>query len=69
MTLTELLPTIQQLSTPEKIKLIQILSAEVDVYEDIAPLEPFKTYDLPTPYDSFGGWGNFDGSLKTATGC
>jgi hypothetical protein len=22
--------------------------------EDISPLEPFKTYDLPTPYDSFG---------------
>ena len=54
MTLTELLPTIQQLSTPEKIKLIQILSAEVNTHEDIAPLEPFKTYDLPTPYDSFG---------------
>ena len=54
MTLTELLPTIQQLSTPEKIKLIQILSTEVDTHEDIAPLEPFKTYDLPTPYDSFG---------------
>lgn len=22
--------------------------------EDISPLEPFKTYDLPTPYDCFG---------------
>lgn len=22
--------------------------------EDISPLEPFKTYDLPTPYNSFG---------------
>jgi hypothetical protein len=22
--------------------------------EDISPLEPFKTYDFPTPYNSFG---------------
>ena len=22
--------------------------------EDISPLEPLKTYDLPTPYNSFG---------------
>ena len=54
MTLTELLPTIQQLSTPKKIKLIHILSAEVDTHENIVPLEPFKIYDLSTPYDSFG---------------
>jgi hypothetical protein len=22
--------------------------------QEIAPLEPFKTYDLPTPYDCYG---------------
>ena len=26
----------------------------LDTAEDISPLEPFKPYDLPTPYDSFG---------------
>lgn len=34
----------------EKLKLAEGL----DTIEDIAPLEPFKTYDLSTPYDSFG---------------
>ena|GEM_PF-397112 len=26
----------------------------LDMAENISPLEPFKTYDLPTPYDNFG---------------
>nr|MBA3923406.1 hypothetical protein [Nostocaceae cyanobacterium] len=30
------------------------LAEDFDMAEDISPLEPFKTYDLPTPYDSFG---------------
>ena len=30
------------------------LAEDLDTIENIAPLEPFKTYDLPTPYDSFG---------------
>ncbi|MDZ8056248.1 MAG: hypothetical protein RMX68_012905 [Aulosira sp. ZfuVER01] len=54
MTLTELLPAIQQLSAKEKLKLIRILAEELDTNEDISPLEPYKTYDLPTPYDNFG---------------
>jgi hypothetical protein len=54
MTLAELLPAIRQLSTTEKLKLIRILAEDLDVVEDILPLKPFKTYDLPTPYDSFG---------------
>ncbi|MGH7998206.1 MAG: hypothetical protein ACREPR_01920 [Brasilonema sp.] len=54
MTLTELLPAIRQLSPPDKLKLIRILAEELDSDEDISPLEPFKTYDLPTPYNSFG---------------
>ncbi|MEG3921440.1 hypothetical protein QUA07_20355 [Microcoleus sp. T3_A4] len=54
MTLTELLPTIRQLSASEKRELIRILMAEEDIIEDISPLEPYKIYYLPTPYDTFG---------------
>ncbi|MBN3880858.1 MULTISPECIES: hypothetical protein [unclassified Nostoc] len=53
MTLTELLPAVRKLSVSEKIKLIRILAEELDTNKDISPLEPFKTYDLPTPYNSF----------------
>jgi hypothetical protein len=54
MTLTELLPSIQQLSASEKLKLIRILAEDLDSRADISPLEPNKTYDLPTPYNTFG---------------
>ncbi|MEH2061102.1 MAG: hypothetical protein V7K50_02345 [Nostoc sp.] len=54
MTLTELLPAVRKLSISEKIKLIRILAEELDTSKDISPLEPFKTYDLPTPYNLFG---------------
>lgn len=54
MTLTELLPAIRQLSAPEKLKLIRILAEELDTGASIFPLEPHKTYDLPTPYNAFG---------------
>jgi hypothetical protein len=56
MSLTELVPAIRQLSAPEKLKLIRILAEELDSDEDISPLEPFKTYDLPTPYNTFGAF-------------
>ena len=54
MTFAEVLPAIRRLSASEKLKLIRILAEDLDTAEDIAPLEPFKTYDLPTPYDCFG---------------
>jgi hypothetical protein len=54
MTLAEVLPSARQLSAAEKLKLIRILAQDLDMTEDISPLEPFKTYDLPTPYDCFG---------------
>ena len=53
MTLSEVLPSVRQLSTIEKLKLIRILTEDLEAVEDISPLEPFKTYDLPTPYNSF----------------
>jgi hypothetical protein len=54
MTLAEVLPVVRQLSPSEKLKLIRILAEDLDTIEDIAPLESLKTYDLPTPYNSFG---------------
>ena len=54
MTLTDLLPSIQQLSAPEKLKLIRILAENLDSSENISPLEPFKTSHLAKPYDNFG---------------
>ncbi|MGB5961168.1 MAG: hypothetical protein WBG73_10955 [Coleofasciculaceae cyanobacterium] len=54
MTLAEVLPAARRLSPSEKLKLIRILAEDLDMAEDISPLEPFKTYDLPTPYDCFG---------------
>jgi hypothetical protein len=54
MTLTELLPAVRQLSAPEKLKLIRLLAEDLDKAEDISPLEPFKTYEIPTPYNAFG---------------
>ena len=54
MTLSEMLSAARRLSATEKIKLIRFLVEDLDTAEDILPLEPFKTYDLPTPYDSFG---------------
>jgi hypothetical protein len=54
MTLAEVLPSARLLSAAEKLELIRILSEDLDTTEDISPLELFKTYDLPTPYDSFG---------------
>jgi hypothetical protein len=54
MTLADVLPNARKLSAIEKLKLICILAEDLDTAENIAPLEPFKTYELPTPYDSFG---------------
>lgn len=54
MTFAEVLSAVRQLSAIEKLKLIRVLAEDLDVAEDISPLEPFKTYDLPTPYDNFG---------------
>lgn len=64
MTLAELLPAVRQLSAPEKLKLIRLLAEELDTAEEMSPLEPFKTYNLPTPYNSFGAGAVLMESLK-----
>jgi hypothetical protein len=67
MTLAEVLPSARLLSATEKLKLIRILAEDLDMTEDISPLEPFKTYDLPTPYDSFGAGAVLMETLKQST--
>jgi hypothetical protein len=54
MTLAQVLPSAKLLSAAEKLQLIRILAEDLDTTEDISPLEAFKTYNLPTLYDSFG---------------
>lgn len=50
MALSEVLPNARRLSIVEKLQLIQLLAADLD----ISPLEPFKTYDVPSRYNDFG---------------
>ncbi|WP_414754231.1 hypothetical protein [Anabaena sp. CCY 9910] len=64
MTLSEILPAVRRLSATEKLKLIRILAEDLEVAEDISPLEPFKTYDLATPYNSFGAGAILMDALK-----
>ena len=54
MTLAEVIPAARRLTAIEKLKLIRVLVEDLDIAEDIAPIEAFKTYDLPTPYNMFG---------------
>jgi len=66
MTLTEILPTVRQLPILDKIRLIRILAQELDTEEDIFPLEPYKVYYLPTPYNVFGAGRALMNAMKTA---
>jgi hypothetical protein len=50
MTLSEVLPDARKLSILEKLQLIQLLAADLD----ISPLEPFKTYNVSSRYNDFG---------------
>lgn len=64
MTLAEVIPAARQLSAIEKLKLIRVLVEDLDITEDIAPIEPFKTYDLPTPHDMFGAGAILMGTVR-----
>ncbi len=54
MTFTELLPSIQRLPAFDKLRLMRILAEELEMEEDIYPLQPYKVYYLPTPYPAYG---------------
>ena len=53
MTLTEILPSLQKLSTQEKIKAIQFLATELDKNDRDVVLEDGKSYEVWSPYDAF----------------
>jgi hypothetical protein len=54
ITLTSIVPVVRLLSALDKLRLIRILAEELEATKDIFPFEMGKTYDLPTPYNSFG---------------
>jgi hypothetical protein len=54
MTLAELIPQVQHLSAPDKLKLIRVLAEELDTGEDISPFVPGKVYEILTPWASPG---------------
>lgn len=54
MTLNELLPAVRLLPPLDKLRLIRILAQELDATETVFPLQHYKVYDMPTPYDTFG---------------
>jgi hypothetical protein len=66
MPLTDVLPMVRQLSIVDKLRLIRILAEDLEAAEDISPLEPFQTYDLPTPYNSFGAGAVLMQALESA---
>jgi hypothetical protein len=66
MNFSEILPSVRQLLITEKLKLIRILAEDLETAEDISPLKPFKTYDLPTPYNSFGVGATLMQALESA---
>jgi hypothetical protein len=43
MTLADILPAARKLSSTEKLKLIRILAEDLEMVEDISPLEPFES--------------------------
>jgi hypothetical protein len=64
MTLTEILPTLQQLSSQDKIKAIQFLATELErngsreatlseVERDSFKLDDGANYEIWSPYDAF----------------
>ena len=66
MPLTDVLPMVRQLSIVDKLRLIRILAEDLEAAEDISPLEPFQTYDLQTPYNSFGAGAVLMQALESA---
>ncbi len=56
MTLQEIVPIVRELPPLDRLRLIRILAEELaqSSLEDISPLEPYKVYEMHTPYDLFG---------------
>jgi hypothetical protein len=65
MTLAELIPEVERLSSTDKVKLIRVLAQNLDVDDDISPLEANKTYHLYTPYGCEGAGSVLMSALKS----
>ncbi|MDM8521423.1 helix-turn-helix domain-containing protein [Anaerolineales bacterium HSG6] len=50
----ELINTVRQLPVSDKIRLLRVLAEELETTKKIFPFEKGKTYQLSTPYNSFG---------------
>jgi hypothetical protein len=55
MTLDQLLPELQALARSEKLRLIQLLAADVAREEGMGFAEPDKEYPLWSPHNAFEG--------------
>ena len=55
MTLNELLPSLQALPRSDKVRLIQLLAADVAGEDDIDPIDTGATYPVWSPHEAFDG--------------
>ena len=55
MTLNELLPALHALPRVEKLRLIQVMAADVAREDDIGLPDAEKAYPIWSPYDAFEG--------------
>ena len=55
MTLNELLPSMHALPRAEKLRLIQLLAADVACEDGVAPADVGTTYPVWSPYEAFDG--------------
>jgi hypothetical protein len=53
MSLAELLPSVQTLSRIEKLRLIELVAADLARSEDIPDLQAGQTYEIWSPHDAY----------------
>jgi len=53
MSLAELLPSVQHLSRVEKLRLLQVLTAELSSSEEATALQAGQTYPIWSPHDAY----------------
>ena len=54
LTLKNIMPTVRMLPILDKLKLIRVLAEDVEREGDNFPFETGKTYQFPTPYETYG---------------
>jgi hypothetical protein len=55
MTLSQLLPELHALARTDKLRVIQMLAADVAREDGVELIEAGKAYPIWSPYDAFGG--------------